>query len=222
VLGGALKNGAGADVTDTVAAYLAGVSQEAARTAKLLGLGVWMGLSAEGSTATSTSRIRRRRRCCSSCASAACRSPVGDSGAARDGDGAPLAGETVSKALDLITRVRGVRGAMLVSAEDGLVVAEQLMEGIKGGAVAALRRASPPVAPGDGSGRHGNERLLASSSGAGAILVVPGDATGRHSRRGGRGTGREYRPRPARAAARRGGRDMSPHTRASRAGRSSP
>src|SRR5256886_11911115 len=38
----------------------------------------------------------------------------------------------------MITRVRGVRGAMLVSADDGLVVAEQLMEGIKGGAVAAL------------------------------------------------------------------------------------
>jgi predicted regulator of Ras-like GTPase activity (Roadblock/LC7/MglB family) len=44
----------------------------------------------------------------------------------------------MSAALDLITRVRGVRGAMLVSAEDGLVIAEQLMEGIKGGAVAAL------------------------------------------------------------------------------------
>ena len=48
VLGGALKDKAGADVTDTVAAYLAGVSQEAARTAKLLGLGAWLGLSAEG------------------------------------------------------------------------------------------------------------------------------------------------------------------------------
>jgi len=48
VLGGALKDKGGADVTDTVAAYLAGVSQEAARTAKLLGLGAWMGLSAEG------------------------------------------------------------------------------------------------------------------------------------------------------------------------------
>ncbi|HYT04373.1 MAG TPA: roadblock/LC7 domain-containing protein [Gemmatimonadales bacterium] len=42
------------------------------------------------------------------------------------------------KALDLVTRVRGVRGAMLVSGDDGLVVAEQLMEGIKGTAVAAL------------------------------------------------------------------------------------
>jgi tetratricopeptide (TPR) repeat protein len=48
VLGGALRNPAGADVTDAVAAYLAGVSQEAARTAKLLGLGAWSGLSAEG------------------------------------------------------------------------------------------------------------------------------------------------------------------------------
>jgi len=48
VLGGALKDRSGTDVTDTVAAYLAGVSQEAARTAKLLGLGAWMGLSAEG------------------------------------------------------------------------------------------------------------------------------------------------------------------------------
>ncbi len=48
VLGGALRTPAGADVTDAVAAYLAGVSQEAARTAKLLGLGVWSGLSAEG------------------------------------------------------------------------------------------------------------------------------------------------------------------------------
>ena len=48
VLGGALRIPTGADVTDVVAAYLAGVSQEAARTAKLLGLGAWSGLSAEG------------------------------------------------------------------------------------------------------------------------------------------------------------------------------
>ena len=48
VLGGALKDPAGHDVTDAVAAYLAGVSQEAARTAKLLGLGAWSGLAAEG------------------------------------------------------------------------------------------------------------------------------------------------------------------------------
>lgn len=40
--------------------------------------------------------------------------------------------------LESITRVRGVRGAMIVSAEEGLVVAESSMEGIDGAAVAAL------------------------------------------------------------------------------------
>jgi tetratricopeptide (TPR) repeat protein len=48
VLGGALRDAAARAVTDAVAAYLAGVSQEAARTAKLLGLGAWTGLAAEG------------------------------------------------------------------------------------------------------------------------------------------------------------------------------
>ena len=48
VLGGALKNGQGHSVTEAVAAYLAGVSQEAGRTAKLLSLGAWTGLAAEG------------------------------------------------------------------------------------------------------------------------------------------------------------------------------
>jgi predicted regulator of Ras-like GTPase activity (Roadblock/LC7/MglB family) len=42
------------------------------------------------------------------------------------------------EALDLVTRVPGVRAAMLVSGDDGLIVAEQLMEGVKGSAVAAL------------------------------------------------------------------------------------
>lgn len=41
-------------------------------------------------------------------------------------------------ALDAVTRVRGVRGAMVVSREDGLVVADTLMEGVKGNALAAL------------------------------------------------------------------------------------
>lgn len=41
-------------------------------------------------------------------------------------------------ALDRITRVAGVRGALVVAASDGLVVAEQLMEGVDGQATAAL------------------------------------------------------------------------------------
>ena len=83
------------------------------------------------------------------------------------------------KALDLITRVRGVRGAMLVSAEDGIVVAEQLMEGIKGPAVAALaaslatrlRRAMEAAGVGASLFWH----LQAEQ---GALLVVPTGGAG--------------------------------------------
>lgn len=81
----------------------------------------------------------------------------------------------MSTALDLITRVRGVRGAMLVSADDGLIVAEQLMEGIKGSAVAALaaslagrlRRAMQAAGIGASVFWH-------LQSEKGALLVVPG------------------------------------------------
>jgi hypothetical protein len=43
-----------------------------------------------------------------------------------------------SAALERVTRVRGIRGSMLVSESDGLVVAEALMEGMDGRPVAAL------------------------------------------------------------------------------------
>jgi predicted regulator of Ras-like GTPase activity (Roadblock/LC7/MglB family) len=42
------------------------------------------------------------------------------------------------QALERVTQVPGVRGSLVISAEDGLVVAERLMEGIDGRAVAAL------------------------------------------------------------------------------------
>ena len=41
-------------------------------------------------------------------------------------------------ALERVTRVPGVRGSLLISATDGLVVAERLMDGIDGRAIAAL------------------------------------------------------------------------------------
>jgi predicted regulator of Ras-like GTPase activity (Roadblock/LC7/MglB family) len=40
--------------------------------------------------------------------------------------------------LERVCAVRGLRGAVIVSAADGLVVAERLMEGVDGRAVAAL------------------------------------------------------------------------------------
>lgn len=51
VVGGGLRDAAGNDVGEAMAAYLAGVSQEAARTARLLALGEWTGLSVEGRAA---------------------------------------------------------------------------------------------------------------------------------------------------------------------------
>jgi len=78
------------------------------------------------------------------------------------------------RALDLVTRVRGVRGAMLVSAADGLVVAEQLMEGIKGSAVAALAGSlANRLARAMGAGGIGATLFWHLQCSAGALLVVP-------------------------------------------------
>lgn len=44
----------------------------------------------------------------------------------------------VRATLDRVSAIRGVRGAMLVSAVDGLIIADSLMDGVDGQAVAAL------------------------------------------------------------------------------------
>ena len=44
----------------------------------------------------------------------------------------------LAEALDQVSRADGVRGALLVSAEDGLVIAEAAMEGVEAAPVAAL------------------------------------------------------------------------------------
>jgi predicted regulator of Ras-like GTPase activity (Roadblock/LC7/MglB family) len=80
-----------------------------------------------------------------------------------------------NRALDVVTRVRGVRGALLISTADGLVVAEQLMEGIKGPAVAALaaslanRFGRAMQAAGVGAGVFWHLQCA-----DGALLAVPG------------------------------------------------
>jgi predicted regulator of Ras-like GTPase activity (Roadblock/LC7/MglB family) len=76
--------------------------------------------------------------------------------------------------LDKVTRVRGVRGAMLVSADDGLVVAESLMEGVRGNALAALAAALARrlgrAADATGVGEAAFTHLAAER---GALLLVP-------------------------------------------------
>jgi len=92
-----------------------------------------------------------------------------------------------SQALDRVTRVRGVRGAMLVAGDDGLVIAEQLMEGIKGPAVAALaaslatrlRRAMGAAGVGDSLFWHlqcDRGALLVVFSGSGELVVAVAEA----------------------------------------------
>lgn len=76
--------------------------------------------------------------------------------------------------LEPITRLRGVSGAMVVSAEDGLIVAESLMEGVPGDAVAALaasltRRLGTAI---DATG-YAAPTFFHLQASAGALLVVP-------------------------------------------------
>lgn len=47
----------------------------------------------------------------------------------------------VTRALESLSRITGVAGAMLVEAEAGVPVVEELAEGVHGGAVAALAAA---------------------------------------------------------------------------------
>jgi len=83
--------------------------------------------------------------------------------------------ERLNPALDRITRVRGVRGAMVVSADDGLVVADALMEGIRGNAVAALAgslaaRLGRAAAVTDAGG----QRFVHLAAEGGALLLLAG------------------------------------------------
>lgn len=78
------------------------------------------------------------------------------------------------RALDLVTRVRGVRGAMLVAGGDGLVVAEQLSEGIKGAAVAALAASlAHRLQRAMGAAGVGTSLFWHLQCDEGALLVVP-------------------------------------------------
>jgi len=79
-----------------------------------------------------------------------------------------------SRALEQVTQVRGVRGAMLVSGQDGLVVAEQLMEGLRGPAVAALAASlSSRLGRAMGAAGLGVGQFWHLQCEGGALLVVP-------------------------------------------------
>jgi predicted regulator of Ras-like GTPase activity (Roadblock/LC7/MglB family) len=76
--------------------------------------------------------------------------------------------------LDRVTRVPGVRGALIASAEDGLVVAEQLMDGVDGRAAAALAGSlvGRLIRTADAAGRRAPAFVQLRAE-RGSILVAP-------------------------------------------------
>jgi predicted regulator of Ras-like GTPase activity (Roadblock/LC7/MglB family) len=81
--------------------------------------------------------------------------------------------ENLDRALDRISRVRGVRGSMVVAADDGIAVAQLLMEGVNGKAVAALAgslaRKMGGAAAATGAGKV---RFLQMDAAEGTLLVA--------------------------------------------------
>ncbi|HVO36271.1 MAG TPA: roadblock/LC7 domain-containing protein [Gemmatimonadales bacterium] len=96
-----------------------------------------------------------------------------DAPPARSGAGAS-ATDHLQRALDRISRVRGVRGSMWVAADDGIPVAQLLMEGVRGKAVAALAaslaRKVSGAAAATGAGRV---RFVQMEAAGGTLLVAP-------------------------------------------------
>jgi predicted regulator of Ras-like GTPase activity (Roadblock/LC7/MglB family) len=78
-------------------------------------------------------------------------------------------------ALDRLSRIRGVRGSMYVAAEDGLAVAQLLMEDVNGRALAAfaasMARKVSGAAAATGAGRV---RFVQMQAAAGVLLVAIG------------------------------------------------
>lgn len=82
--------------------------------------------------------------------------------------------ERLRDTLDRVTRIRGVRGAILVAAADGLTVADALMEGIRGNAVAALAASlATRLGRAAAAGGAGEARFVHVAAQGGALLLMP-------------------------------------------------
>lgn len=80
----------------------------------------------------------------------------------------------LERALDRISRVKGVRGSMYVAAADGIVVAHLLMETVNGKAVAALAASlARKVGGAVGATGTGRVRFLHVDAVDGTLLIAP-------------------------------------------------
>ena len=81
----------------------------------------------------------------------------------------------MQRSLDRLSRVRGVSGSMFVAADDGLAVAQLLMEGVNGKVLAAfaasLARKVSGAAAATGAGKV---RFIQMQSAGGILLVCAG------------------------------------------------
>ncbi len=77
--------------------------------------------------------------------------------------------------LDRVTRVGDVTGAFIVSVEDGLVVADSFMEGVRGNAVAALAASLfTRFRSAAGASGAGAPKFLHLQADHGALVAMPG------------------------------------------------
>ncbi len=81
--------------------------------------------------------------------------------------------ERLGRSLDRISRVRGVRGSMFVAADDGIMVAQLLMEGVNGRAVAAFAASLARKVSGAAAATGGGKvRFIQMAAEGGTLLVA--------------------------------------------------
>lgn len=83
--------------------------------------------------------------------------------------------DLLRSALDSVTRLHGVRGALVVTSDDGMIVADALMEDVRGNAIAAL--AASLAHRFGGAARKtgvGAPHFLHLQAAEGTLVVVPG------------------------------------------------
>ncbi len=76
------------------------------------------------------------------------------------------------RAFDRISRVRGVRGSMFVAAEDGLPVAQLLMEGVSAKALAAFAASLARKVGGAAAATDAGHVRFVQMQAAGGVLLV--------------------------------------------------
>ena len=80
--------------------------------------------------------------------------------------------DTLHKSLDRLSRVRGVSGSMFVASDDGLAVAQLLMEGVNGKALAAFAASLARKVSGAAAATGAGHVKFIQMQAAGGILLV--------------------------------------------------